>query len=87
MSTRQTLVAAALWGVLAVTGTARAAEPNRIRAVDVAEKDGVVELAIQGSRPPSYTVFKLQDPPRLVVDLAGADVSAVASPVAVGKGG
>jgi type IV pilus assembly protein PilQ len=87
MSTRHTLVAAALWGVLAVTEPTGAAEPNAIRSVDIAEKDGAVELAIQGSRPPSYTVFKLQDPPRLVVDLAGADVSAVASPVAVGKGG
>jgi type IV pilus assembly protein PilQ len=87
MSTRHTLVAAALWGVLAVTEPTGAAEPNAIRSVEVAEKDGAVELAIQGSRPPSYTVFKLQDPPRLVVDLAGADVSAVASPVAVGKGG
>ena len=35
----------------------------------------MVELVIKGSRAPSYTVFKLQDPPRLVVDLAGADVS------------
>jgi type IV pilus assembly protein PilQ len=32
-------------------------------------------------------VFKLQDPPRLVLDLAGADVSGVASPVGIGKAG
>src|SRR5512133_1938317 len=76
-----------LWGALALPAPPRAAEPNVIRAIDVAERDGGVELAIQGTRPPSYTVFKLQDPPRLVVDLAGADVSALASPVAVGKGG
>ncbi|BDG04301.1 type IV pilus secretin family protein [Anaeromyxobacter oryzae] len=74
-----------LWGALATA--AAAADANAIRAIDAAEKDGALELAIQGSRPPSYSVFKLQDPPRLVVDLAGADVSAVASPVAVGKGG
>jgi hypothetical protein len=65
----------------------RAAEPNAIRALDVAERDGAIEVVIQGTRPPSYTVFKLQDPPRLVVDLAGADVSKLASPVAVKKGG
>ncbi len=77
-----------LWGVLAVVSApSRAAEPNVIRAIDVAEKDGAIELAIQGTRAPSYTVFKLQDPPRLVVDLAGADVSQVTSPIEVGKAG
>src|SRR5512145_1938891 len=74
-----------LWGALATQ--AQAAEPNVIRAIDVAERDGAVELSIQGTRAPSYTVFKLQDPPRLVVDLAGADVSKVTSPVQVGKAG
>src|SRR5512136_2000720 len=87
--TRTTLRLAGLMltGALAVASEARAADTNTIRAVDVAEKDGAVELVIQGSRAPSYTVFKLQEPPRLVVDLSGADVSAVASPVEVGKGG
>jgi type IV pilus assembly protein PilQ len=63
------------------------AAPNVIRSVAVADAAGGVEVAIEGSRAPSYTVFKLQDPPRLVVDLAGADVSGVGSPVAVAKGG
>jgi type IV pilus assembly protein PilQ len=87
--TRTTLRLASLtlWGALAVASAARAADANTIRAVDVAERDGAVELVIQGSRPPSYTVFKLQEPPRLVVDLSGADVSAVTSPVEVAKGG
>ena len=78
-------LAVLLCGALVVP--ARAAEPNAIRALDVAERDGAIEVAIQGTRPPSYTVFKLQDPPRLVVDLAGADVSKLASPLAVKKGG
>jgi type IV pilus assembly protein PilQ len=79
--------ALALGGALVVVAPACAAEPNASRAVVVAERDGAIELAIQGTRAPSYTVFRLQDPPRLVVDLAGADVSKVASPVQVGKGG
>jgi type IV pilus assembly protein PilQ len=81
------LAGVVLWGVLAVAARTSAAEPNVIRAIDVAERDGAVELAIQGTRAPSYTVFKLQDPPRLVVDLAGADVSQLASPVEVGRAG
>ncbi|HEX9050022.1 MAG TPA: type IV pilus secretin PilQ [Anaeromyxobacter sp.] len=84
---RKPLAGVVLWGVLAAGARAGAAEPNVIRAIDVAERGGAVELAIRGTRPPSYTVFKLQDPPRLVVDLAGADVSQVASPVEVGKAG
>ncbi|HSB18809.1 MAG TPA: type IV pilus secretin PilQ [Anaeromyxobacteraceae bacterium] len=84
------LAGMALAGLLAVP--ARSAEPprpapNQIRAIDVSDGEAALELAIRGSRPPSYTVFKLQDPPRLVVDLAGADVSGVASPLAVNRRG
>jgi type IV pilus assembly protein PilQ len=60
---------------------------NEIRGIGVSDTAGGVELEIRGTRAPSYTVFKLQDPPRLVVDLAGADVSGVATPVAVRKAG
>jgi type IV pilus assembly protein PilQ len=87
MTTHLHRLALLAWGALVAAGTARAAETNAIHAIEVAEHDGAVELAIQGSRAPSYTVFKLQDPPRLVVDLSQADVSQVASPVEVGKGG
>ena len=76
-----------LAGVLVTASTARAAGSNAVQAIDVADRDGAVELAIRAARAPSYTVFKLQDPPRLVLDLAGADVSRVTSPVAVGRGG
>jgi type IV pilus assembly protein PilQ len=87
MTTHLHRLAVLAWCALVAAGTARAAETNAVRAIEVAERDGAVELAIQGSRAPSYTVFKLQDPPRLVVDLSQADVSQVASPVEVGKGG
>ena len=74
-----------LWSSLA--SAAPTADPNLVRSLDVAERDGALELSIEGTRPPSYSVFKLQDPPRLVVDLVGADVTGVASPVQVGKAG
>jgi type IV pilus assembly protein PilQ len=60
---------------------------NVIKAVSVSDRGEGVELAIQGTGTPNYTVFKLQDPPRLVVDLASADVSRVAAPIEVGRGG
>jgi type IV pilus assembly protein PilQ len=82
-------VAAACAALLAAASArAEAGRPaNAVQAIDVAEQRGAVELRIRGTRPPSYTVFKLQDPPRLVLDLAGADVSAVGAPIEVGKGG
>ncbi|HEY7726489.1 MAG TPA: AMIN domain-containing protein, partial [Anaeromyxobacteraceae bacterium] len=90
MKTRpQILAGAALAGLLAAS--ASGADPprpaNEIRAIDVSGGPGAAEILIRGTRPPSYTVFKLQDPPRLVVDLAGADVTRVAAPVAVHRGG
>src|SRR6266568_246316 len=59
---------------------------NVIQSIGVSDAGGGVELEIRGTRAPSYTVFKLQDPPRLVVDLAGADVTGLLA-VPVGRGG
>jgi len=81
------LVRALVFGALLTAGPARAGDVNVIRAIDVQERDGALELSVQGSRPPSYSVFKLQDPQRLVLDLAGADVSGLTAPGPVGKGG
>ena len=83
------LALSALLAAVAAPGRAPAAfaSPNVIRGIDVTEAAGAVEVAIRGSRAPSYTVFKLQDPPRLVVDVAGGDVSSIASPIRVDKGG
>ena len=73
--------------VLPAPGAAGPPVPNVIRTVDVVDRDGGVEVEIRATRAPSYTVFKLQDPPRLVVDVSGGDVSGVASPVRVDRGG
>ena len=85
----KTLAALALC-VLATPATAveapRPPAANVIQSIGVSDAAGGVELEIRGTRAPSYTVFKLQDPPRLVVDLAGADVSRLAA-VPVGRGG
>src|SRR5512137_1476660 len=85
----QVVAGFALAGLLAWPAPGAAGTPatNVIRAVDVAERDGSVEVDIRATRAPSYTVFKLQDPPRLVVDVAGGDVSGVASPIRVDRGG
>jgi type IV pilus assembly protein PilQ len=53
---------------------------NAVRSVRIEPGSGRASVVIAGSRPPTFTVFKLMDPPRLVIDLAGADISAAAAP-------
>ncbi len=85
----KSLAALALCVLAAPATAAEAPRPpaaNVIQSIGVSDAAGGVELEIRGTRAPSYTVFKLQDPPRLVVDLAGADVSRLVA-VPVGRGG
>ena len=67
----------------AAAPAALAAAPNRVASVEV---DGP-RVIVHGSARPDYTVFKLADPTRLVVDLASADVTQASAPTAVHKDG
>src|SRR3989442_15165849 len=67
----------------AAAPSARAAAPNRVASVEV---DGP-RVIVHGTLRPDYTVFKLADPARLVVDLASADVTQASAPPAVHKDG
>src|SRR5256714_9493456 len=70
--------------VVAVAAPAAlAAAPNRVGSVEVDGPRGVVH----GSAHPDFTIFKLADPARLVVDLASADVTQATAPAAVHKDG
>jgi type IV pilus assembly protein PilQ len=68
----------------AVPAGAAVVAGNRITGVEL---DPSGKLVIHGSAKPSFTVFKLAEPPRLVIDLEGADVTSVASPIDLQKGG
>jgi len=57
-----------------------AAELNVVKALEVTANEGGAQVAITGSKSPTFTVFRLSSPDRIVVDLAGADVSAVRGP-------
>jgi len=67
----------------AAAPSALAAAPNRVASVEV---DGP-RVIVHGTSRPDYTVFKLADPARLVVDLASADVTQASAPTAVHKDG
>jgi type IV pilus assembly protein PilQ len=56
------------------------AELNVVKAVQVQAQGAGARVVISGTRAPTFTVFRLSDPARVIVDLAGADVSAVRGP-------
>ncbi len=65
---------------------ARAADKNPILGIDV-DKHGegrVVRIRTVG--PPTFTVFRLSDPMRVVVDVSGGDVSQLSGPITVQDG-
>ena len=53
---------------------------NVVRSIDVHGQETEAQLRLSGSKAPTFTVFKLSEPSRVVIDLAGADVSAVRGP-------
>ncbi|MFL5273527.1 MAG: AMIN domain-containing protein, partial [Anaeromyxobacteraceae bacterium] len=59
---------------------------NQITKIDVQESAGAVVITIAGSRPPSFTTFPLEDPPRFVVDFNDATLVKVPDDIPVGDG-
>jgi len=75
-------IAAAL---LAVAPAARAAVASKVTSLEAPASGGTV--IIHATARPEFTVFKLSGPPRVVIDLNGADVTAAARPLEVHRGG
>lgn len=65
--------------VLPRPALAAADDAARITAVDVAGDGDEATLSVRGTKAPTFTVFRLDKPARIVVDLANADVSAVSA--------
>ncbi len=61
-------------------------DQNVIESIRVQEGPDSVKVIVSGAKTPSFTVFKLSNPPRVFIDIAGADVSRVASPIRVDDG-
>ncbi len=55
---------------MALAGTGKA---NRISAIKASRDDTGLVLRIQGTQQPTYTVYELFNPPRIVIDIAGAE--------------
>lgn len=59
---------------------------ERVLSVGVEEADDSTRLVVQGLTRPTFTTYKQAAPRRLFVDLAGADVAGVPSPIDVDNG-
>lgn len=57
-----------------------------IQELRVQETDSSTVISIEGSREPDFTVFKLNDPLRVVIDLANAELGQISGPFAVRNG-
>ena len=75
-------IAAAL---IAAAPAARGAVASKVTSLEAPASGGTV--IIHASALPEFTVFKLSGPPRVVIDLNGADVTAAARPLEVHHGG
>jgi type IV pilus assembly protein PilQ len=70
------MIAAAL-AVTIAGATAEGAELNTLRDVQVLQTGSGAQVVVSGTRPPTFTVFRLSGPERLVVDLSSADATGI----------
>jgi type IV pilus assembly protein PilQ len=56
---------------------ARAAELNTLRDLKVVQTGAGAQVVVTGTRAPTFTVFRLSGPERLVVDLSSADATGI----------
>ncbi len=77
--------------VFSITGpsfsqTPPAAEVFSIQRIEVTEAGGASRVAVEGSQSFEYTVFRLSDPLRVVIDLPRAQLGKLAGPLEVRDG-
>ncbi len=79
---------AAAAGLASIALAASAAESvDRVEAIDVHAAPGGGVVVVHGTRSPVFSVFRLHAPDRIVLDLAGADVSHAGTPAVSGVPG
>ncbi len=87
MNCHQSFRNVALAALLVAAPAARAATgaTSRVTSIEIAKDGG--SIVVHSTSRPAFTVFKLAGPARVVVDLAGTDVTALgAKPIAVPSG-
>ena len=81
---------ASLWGWICVSlfaaANAYATPINTIENLRVEETTSHTEIYVEGTQTPTFTVFKLEDPIRLFIDMPNTDLSRVDGTVAIRNG-
>lgn len=72
---RKRFALAALLLAIAPPDTGAGAPANRVEAIQHAATGAQTTIRVRGSRTPTFTVYKLERPARVVVDLAPAEMS------------
>ncbi|NMO21795.1 type IV pilus secretin PilQ [Pyxidicoccus fallax] len=75
--TRGKWMLAAVWAVVLAGARVEGAELNTLRDLDVSRTGSGAQVVVTGTRPPTFTVFRLSGPERLVVDLSSADATGI----------
>ncbi len=85
---RTTLSLSALFAVAVLALSAHADEKtlNKLQRLDVEEGEKATQIVVRGSSAPTFTVFKLNDPVRLFIDVSNADITGIEGPFEVENG-
>src|SRR5262245_6198265 len=75
--TRGKWMLATAWAVVLVGARGYGAELNTLRDLQVSRTGAGAQVVVTGNRPPTFTVFRLSGPERLVVDLSSADATGI----------
>ena len=80
-----TFVALLAW-TAAVADAPMGDRMNRLTRLDIQETDAATRIVVEGSAPPTFTVYKLTEPARLFIDVSNAVVEGLEDPVEVENG-
>ncbi len=76
-----------LWSAVAVvTVEAQAQGRNRVEGVELSGNGETRTVRIRTAEEPTFTVFRLSNPMRVVIDISAGDVSSLAAPILVEDG-
>ena len=81
-----TLAYALVTAVHAPDAAAKSAQKNVVKGVRVSGSGDTRDVIIETATEPTFTVFRLSDPMRVVIDVSGGDISKLDGPVMVDDG-
>ncbi|NBD11547.1 type IV pilus secretin PilQ [Corallococcus silvisoli] len=75
--TRGKWIMATAWAVVLASAKVYGADLNTLKDLQVSRTGAGAQVVVTGNRPPTFTVFRLSGPERLVVDLSSADATGI----------